>query len=371
MTFIVESGTDVRLVDALAERYELQVVTRTLPGGREISWPPLNDIEVVAGPGSRLAFARFVRRHLRRSGARFVLAQGYGLAALAASRSGTPSALLVCSPVEEYYACRRRAGMPGKPFRRHELLALQAVARLTARSADRYVVLSQHLRSVVRRHGARAVEVIPLYGVDARIFRPPENETPPQIRRRLGLPEGPLLFFSSRVAPEKDARTLVEAVARLISSGRRVHVLHRSGGWREFLELARAGGITERVTATDASPPFAELADDYRASDVTVQASRAEGLGFSVLESLACGTPVVAAAVGGLRETVRDGITGWTYPAGNADRLAEAIAAVLADPEEARRRAGLGREMVLADYERQIVFDAFDRLVTSAIAEGR
>ena len=113
----------------------------------------------------------------------------------------------------------------------------------------------------------------------------------------------------------------------LIDRGRDVWLLHRSGGYREFIKDAERFGVAERVVATDAVHPHQQLPLDYQAADVFVQASRAEGLGFAPLEALACGTPVVAAAVGGLKETIRDKETGWSYPAGDVDWLARSIAA--------------------------------------------
>ena len=101
---------------------------------------------------------------------------------------------------------------------------------------------------------------------------------------------------------------------------------------------------------------------DYASADVCVQASRAEGLGFSVLEALACGTPVVATAVGGLVETVKDGVTGWTVPPGNAAALAAALREALDRPEEARRRAAAGRKIVQGAYESTAAFDALAAL---------
>jgi glycosyltransferase involved in cell wall biosynthesis len=122
------------------------------------------------------------------------------------------------------------------------------------------------------------------------------------------------------------------------------------------------------VIATDAVHPVKELPLDYQACDLLVQASREEGLGFSPLEALACATPVIAAAVGGLRETIIDGETGWTYPVGDAAALAARIGEALDDPAEAQRRAGAGREMVCRRYERRIVFDRLTDVLTRRVS---
>jgi glycosyltransferase involved in cell wall biosynthesis len=220
----------------------------------------------------------------------------------------------------------------------------------------------------VRGHGtARKVDVIPVYGIDAAVFGP-SAEPREQVRRRLGLPTDPgLIFFSSRIAPEKDPDTLLAAIAALRRAGRDVRILHRSGGHAEFVRRASAHGLHDAVIAGPAIPPGPELANYYRASDVCVQASREEGLGFSPLEALACGVPVVAAAVGGLRETIVDGHTGWTYATGDAGALAHAIAHALDDPTEARRRTELGRALVARQYERDAVFSRFEAVVRSMV----
>lgn len=376
LLFIAESGCDVRLVEGLAERFELRVLARRVPGGVEVSHPPGADMRVTTGPASRLGFAWRVWKMLRaeRGQTGAVLVQGYGAASLAANVAGrfngTPTVMLVCSPVEKYYLCRRAGRAPDKPFRRRELLGLRLLARFNALAGRHYVVLSRHLAEVVRGHGARRpVTIAPVYGVDAELFSPaagPRRET----KERLGLPAGgKLLFFSSRVAPEKDAETLLRAFRRLLDAGHDLWLLHRSGGHREFLSAAAAHGVAHRVVATDAVHPHRQLPEDYRAADLCVQASREEGLGFSPLEALACGTPVVAAAVGGLRETVVEGETGWTYPVGDADALARRIAEALADPAEAARRARRGRALVLARYERRAAFDRLAEVLTGPAAE--
>ena len=365
--FIVESGTDARMIDGLSARVELEVLAREVAGGRTVSHPTAARLRL--GPANRLAFAMRAFRDVLRTPCDAVLVQGYGLAALAANVAARLRRrrcwMLVCSPAEEYYASRQPAG---RPFSRAALEGIRMLAWLNARAGLGYVVLSEYLRGVVGRHGGnRQVHVIPVYGVDRRTFVP-TTEDRAALRRRRGLPaSGAVLFNSSRVAPEKDVETLIEAFRRLVDEGRDIHLLHRSGGHEEFLTLSQRAGIASRVIAADAVDPRRDLPLDYLAADVCVQASRAEGLGFSVLEALACGTPVVATAVGGLRETIRDGVTGWTAPPGDAPALARAIAHALDQPDLARQHAAAGAAMVRERFDRERVFDQLTALLTGPV----
>ena len=217
---------------------------------------------------------------------------------------------------------------------------------------------------MVRNYGnKRPVSIVPLYGVDTNLFVPPsEPKTDIKARRRLPT-TGSLIFFSSRIAPEKDSETLLLAFQRLLKEGRDLWLLHRSGGYQTFIKEAEQYGIAERVIATDAVHPHKQLPLDYQACDLCVQSSREEGLGFSPLEALACGVPVVATAVGGLRETIIDGQTGWTYPVGDSVALARCIEAILDNPVEAHRRAAEGRELVRSKYDRRIVFEQLLKVI--------
>jgi glycosyltransferase involved in cell wall biosynthesis len=371
---VVESSIDVRTIEELARRFDLRVVARRIPGGVEISQPPQTPVAVLTGPPGRAAFGLLVARVLLRGRVAddAVLVQGYGLAALAANvigrLSGVSTTMLVQSPIEAYYRCRRDDPASTLPFRRSELAALELIARANARLGRHYVAVSNYLADVVRNHGTGAqVDVVPFYGVDTSVFRP-SDEDPRAIRARRGLPlDASLIFFSSRIAPEKDAESALLAVRSLRDRGREVVLLNRSGGWRDLLVAARRIGVADNVIATDAVHPYLELPDDYRACDVCVQASREEGLGFSVAEALACEIPVVATSVGGLPETVIDGRTGWVYPVGQPEVLAGQVVEVLDDPDEARRRAAAGRALVCERYEQKLVFDQLQRVVTERL----
>ena len=359
--FIVESGTDARMIEGLASRVQLTALVRDVPGGRAVSQP--TTVTVRMEPASRLAFAWAVLRWLFAHRCDAVLVQGYGVAALAANVAcrlmARPCWMLVCSPAAEYYAARRAAGVS---FSRVTLAGIHVLAWLNARIGRAYVVLSDYLGTVVLRYAPGAtVQMIPVYGVDREVFSNTKADRA-ALRRSRGLPvNGSIVFNSSRVAPEKDIATLIDAFRLLVADGRDVFLLHRSGGHQEFHRFAEAAGVAPRVIAADAVDPRRELPLDYRAADVCVQASREEGLGFSVLEAMACGTPVVATAVGGLKEIVEDGVTGWTAPPGDSAALANALRAALDSPDDARRRAAAGAALVRSKFDSRC---AFDRLVS-------
>ena len=353
---VVESGTDARLVEGLAARVDLRVLARAIPSGRAISQPTRATVTV--GEPGRAAFAwRVFRTVFAAPQWDAVLVQGYGLAALAANIAARIRRIrcwmLVCSPLAEYYDTRRQAQAP---FSRILLRAIHVMARINGRVGSGYVVLSEYLGRVVRRDApAKPVHVIPVYGVDSRLFCERGNRG--EIRRQRGLPvDGHIIFSSSRVAPEKDTDTLLRAFALLVREGRDVYLLNRSGGFRELIALAERAGVGHRIIATDAVDPRVDLPLDYIASDVCVQASRAEGLGFSVLEALACNRPVVVTAVGGLIEVVKDGVTGWTVPPADAPGLAAALREVLDHPAEARRRAMAGAALVRQRFDSNAAF---------------
>lgn len=364
LCFICENSTDIRLVEGLAGKFKLTILGRNFSDRHIVNHPSRMPVEIILGPNSRLKFVFFIWKYLRQHREQFdyVIVQGYGLSALAANLTSyftnTSTAMLVCSPTEAYYRCRKSNPTPSKVFRLHELLGLQTIARINASIGRQYFVLSQYLFDTIRSHGTRKpISIIPVYGVNTNIFVKP-SESKLEIRRRRGLPTtGSLIFFSSRIAPEKDSETLLLAFQQLLQEGRDLWLLHRSGGYKTFIEEAKRYKVAERVIATDAVHPERQLPLDYQACDLCVQSSREEGLGFSPLEALACGIPVVASAVGGLNETIVDGQTGWTYPVGDCNTLAMCIRDALDNPVKAAQYASAGRDLVCTKYDRQVVFE--------------
>ncbi|MCC6848629.1 MAG: glycosyltransferase family 4 protein [Deltaproteobacteria bacterium] len=143
----------------------------------------------------------------------------------------------------------------------------------------------------------------------------------------------------------KGHEDLLEAIALVREVRPEVRAVIVGGAWdgaedyeRELRR--RAGrGVVFTGDLPDTRPVYADL-------DVAVQPSRSEGLPNATVEALASGCPVVATAVGGLPDFVRDGATGWLVPPADPVRIANAILEALADRAEAGRRAASGRTLV-------------------------
>jgi D-inositol-3-phosphate glycosyltransferase len=221
--------------------------------------------------------------------------------------------------------------------------------------ADRLIAnTDEEARQLVRLYGADPARtlVIPP-GVDLDRFAPGDRAA---ARRAIGMPgDAVVLLFVGRIQPLKAPDVLLHAAAQLLAddpalrSRLRVHVVGAPSGSgleapEQLQKLAGALGIADVVTFFPPQPPE-RLADHYRAADVAVVPSHNESFGLVALEAQACGTPVVAAAVGGLRTAVRDGVSGVLVDGHDPRDYATAVRAVLARREllsaGARRHAGL------------------------------
>ncbi len=186
------------------------------------------------------------------------------------------------------------------------------------------------------------VRIVPP-GVDHAFFGPGHR---PQARRALGLPlDGRLLLFVGRIQPLKGADVAIETLAELLEDGGEPYRLVVVGGpsgphgeksLQGLHDAADARGVRDHVHFVDPQP-HELLSSYYRAADVCIVPSRSESFGLVALEASACGTPVVASAVGGLTTLVDHGHTGFLVDDPDPRAYAAAVRRAFAEPLAAER----------------------------------
>jgi D-inositol-3-phosphate glycosyltransferase len=209
--------------------------------------------------------------------------------------------------------------------------------------------------AILANSAAEATQLERLYGADpARIevvspgvihafFSPGPRQGARAALAHLDLGDGPMLLFVGRIQPLKGLDVAVRALGAL-EDPRAVLVVvgGASGGdGRREVEridkLAASLGVADRIRFADPQPHHL-LSTYYRAADVVLVPSRSESFGLVALEAAACGTPVVAAAVGGLRTLVEHGRTGFLVEGRDPEVFAAYTEQILTNP-------ALGREL--------------------------
>jgi D-inositol-3-phosphate glycosyltransferase len=180
------------------------------------------------------------------------------------------------------------------------------------------------------------VRVAP-HGVDRRRFRPGDQAA---ARAALGIRRRHVLAFVGRLqplkAPDVAVRTLATLTRRHPDLDAELLVVGGPSGNgvdepRRLARLAAEEGVDDRVRFLPARP-HDTLGEVYQAADLLLVPSRSESFGLVALEAQACGTPVVAARVGGLNHAVGDGTTGRLLSSHDPEEWAAAVATLLRHP---------------------------------------
>jgi len=184
------------------------------------------------------------------------------------------------------------------------------------------------------------IEVVPP-GVDHTRFTPGDQD---EARAALGLGPGPLLLFAGRIQPLKGVDVAVRTLVELDRPDTRLAVVGGASGVDGPAEERRVRDLVERLGLGDrvsfvAPRAHHDLTAWYRAADAVLMPSRSESFGLVALEAAACGIPVVAASVGGLRTLVQHGRTGYLVEGRDPAAYADHVGALLADTAAAAEMA--------------------------------
>jgi glycosyltransferase involved in cell wall biosynthesis len=171
-------------------------------------------------------------------------------------------------------------------------------------------------------------------------------------------------------SPVKDHRLFVAIAYELLRRRADLHFLMMGDGplVTAIDKLIDAGGAKDCFTRVSTT---SELPDLYALMDVSVLCSHVEGFPNAVLESMAVGKPVVAPAVGGICELIRDGETGRLIASRNPADFADAIIALLDNPDTAARMGKLAAAEIEAKYSLAAMVDAYRALYNDLLARKR
>jgi glycosyltransferase involved in cell wall biosynthesis len=269
------------------------------------------------------------------------------------------------------------ARVPARIASRRDILGFRTpaqsfVERGAFRLAHRVLVNAGAVRDFLVGAGVPAGKVVVLYnGLDTHRVEQPEGFERSRSLEAFGLPPGRrFVTIVANVQHEiKDHPTFLRA-ARAVRDAvpEAAFVIAGEGRLMESLR-AYAGelGLGGDVFFTGRCERVAEL---LAVSDVCVLSSKAEGFSNSILEYMAAARPVVVTEVGGAREAVLEGETGFLVPPGDAGRMAERITLLLREPERARAMGERGRSVVREKFsceaQRAGVEALYDQLLSRA-----
>lgn len=296
----------------------------------------------------RLATQRYDVVH-----AHWVLPNGWGAASVS-RRAGVPVVVtLHGSDVAMAERHRLFASVAGRTFRR--------VAAVTATSDD--------LRRRAIGLGADPQNAATTYiGVDLDLFAP--RPASPEVRQLLGAQNGDLLVVSvGRLARVKGFEHLIEAASRLkgvtlaiVGDGELRPELER------LVQTSSARVVLAGQMARDRVAEALAAADVVVVPSVVDNRGRVDSTTSTALEALAAGRPLIATAVGGIPEVVRDGENGLLVPQKDPAALAAAIERLRADPELRRRLSLRAREFAVRRLNWDATIDGLERTFERAIA---
>lgn len=206
-------------------------------------------------------------------------------------------------------------------------------------------------------------------GVDTAQFRP-NPEVRSAKRKELGLDQAFIWLAIGRLTEAKDYPNLLHAFAKVAAQEPTARLLVAGKGEleEELKQLQTQLGLGQAVQFLG---PRSDVPALMNAADAYVMSSAWEGMPMVLLESAANALPIVTTDVGGNREVVEDGKTGYLVPAKNADALAQAMTRLMQLSPEARTQMGLaGRRFIEQHYDLEGVVDRWEQLFEERLKKG-
>lgn len=246
-----------------------------------------------------------------------------------------------------------------------KMRAYAALDRFVLGRFDEVVVVSEFVGQKLRRWGVAPNKLSMIRnGVDIEGFQ----AAPATLKNEIAPCGGALVGFVGRLVPEKGGEVLLRAARRVLTvHAQTKFVLVGDGPARqEWERLASQLGISEQVVFAGRREDMASV---YASLDMVVLPSLLEALPMCLLEAMAAGKPVIATRVGAVPQVIQSRETGLLLPPGEVNGLAEAIAGLLKNPEQARQLGENGRAHVARHFSAEAMAKSY--IATYQQALGR
>lgn len=278
--------------------------------------------------------------------------------------TGLLTLLPSAQPCPPYIVSLRGSDVPGyDPFNtRVERLhrVLKPLTRRIWRRASKVVALSDALAETAGRTVPDIdIEVIP-NGID------PEQFAPPETRKR----HSPLrLITVARLLERKGIHTILEACAKPSPLPVELNIIGTGPYEAKLREMVAELGLSRQVRFLG-FVPNEELPAHYRNADIFVLPSATESFGLVFAEAMSCGLPIAASNVGGIPETVRDGIDGLLCPPDDPMALRGNIVRLMSDFETREEISNSQRQRILKHYPWEHIAERYAEIYRSVLDSG-
>jgi len=368
--FIIEKTTDIRFINGLKDYFNVTILARKRKDYTIVPWQISDEVKTRIFRCNRLLYPLVLFIWIIKNGFGFdvfivnsdtLVGVSVNLAEFFLQK---PHVSLICKPTLEYLSAKYLMHKIGLLHFLFLYFLIKPLIMWNISQFDLNIALSKYIKDKLRKYSRKEVQTISIYGID-KIFKPLDSSTQGELRERLCLPiDKYIIFVSSRISPEKDIFTLFKATKLLIERDgiTDIVLLNLSGQYKDFITQANSIGLEKFVIGQCAINPY-DLPSYYQASDLCIQPSLYEGLGFSPLEALACGTPVIVSHAGGLKESTIHMVHSLHFKPGDAEDLAEKIRYAYYHRKKMKQMAEVGKRWVREKYDSKMVFNKLETAV--------
>jgi len=256
---------------------------------------------------------------------------------------------------------------PRKPWRQFYQLYEKSICKIVQKNTNTIVAKSTAAKEflVANKAQAEKIKVIPI-GVDIKEFYPIEDIS---FKKLIGWEDSPLILTVARLHPNKGLHYLIKAMKSVIKivPSAKLLILGKGELYHPLQNLVMKLNLENHIRFYTEPIPNDEMLTVYSSCDIFALPSIIEPFGRALLEALACGKPAIVTNIGGPRDIIVDGKTGFLVQPGAIKRLAARLIYVLTHHDLAEELGVNARRRVKEEYNWQIIAEKYEKVYSQLL----